>query len=108
MISCKYIPLKLSPNVHSKLIYHYYRNSNGKEYLLDSSSETQRCFLIGSRGPCGEMMTFYKNPLKKDLRGFCDCEQGHIDHNDSPIRKRIYHPKDQRCYTAFSQVKIHK
>lgn len=51
-------------------------------------------------------MTFYRHPVKEQT-GFCDCEQGHRDLDkpcaDNPIRKRIYYPKELRCYMTFSR-----
>ncbi|CAL8095291.1 unnamed protein product [Orchesella dallaii] len=60
-------------------------------------------------GPCGESMTFYRDPRKTfETVGFCDCDDVVEVKSDIPEceviqRPLIYYPHNKRCYPVFSQ-----
>ncbi|ODN05326.1 hypothetical protein Ocin01_01376 [Orchesella cincta] len=70
------------------------------------------CFEAGTQGPCGESMTFYKDPRKTfETVGFCDCDDVVEVKSDIPEceviqRPLIYYPHHNRCYAVFSQVVV--
>ncbi|CAL8097151.1 unnamed protein product [Orchesella dallaii] len=73
--------------------------------LLDR--KTGRCYEIGTRGPCGLNMIFYKDPREPTSPyGFCDCDQGvrsEYPCSDHPVRQMIYVSKLKQCFPVFSQ-----
>ncbi|CAL8111800.1 unnamed protein product [Orchesella dallaii] len=57
--------------------------------------KTKKCYRVGERGPCGEMMVF---TMEDANYGVCDCDQ-----SLRCGRPLIYWPSKNRCYYAYDQ-----
>lgn len=61
-------------------------------------NETKKCWQIGMKGPCPDLMKFYADPENEGY-GDCDC----IGMRNCIGRPRTYWPNTDRCYFIYSR-----
>ncbi len=85
---------QLCPDTYKVYDYGFLR------HLYYHDRETRECYELGTKGPCGKNMLFFKES-DNELYGHCDCRQ------EGPKgRTLVYSSKSRQCHFLCGQVSL--